>query len=304
MAHLRLMRPANIVTALADIAAGFAAAMAMGNIALANNEALQEWLVLQDQLPLLLWLCLATIGLYGGGVVFNDVFDAELDKIERPERAIPSGQASITSASLLGGLLLLMGIVAAWQVGQTSGLLAIAIALLALLYDAWGKHQLYFGPLNMGLCRGFNLLLGVSAVPALLPQLWYLGIIPVVYIAAITMISRGEVHGGNRKALQGGLFMYAAVVVTILVLAFFTGAAWWQVIPFVALFAYLIFPPLLEALRKQDARFIGKAVKAGVLSLIVLNAALATAFAGWMWGLAILLLLPISRLMARSFAVT
>ena len=28
-------------------------------------------------------LCLATIGLYGGGVVFNDVFDAGLDAVER-----------------------------------------------------------------------------------------------------------------------------------------------------------------------------------------------------------------------------
>lgn len=138
----------------------------------------------------------------------------------------------------------------------------------------------------------------------MLPQLWYLGLIPVVYIAAITMISRGEVHGGNRRALKAGLFMYGLIVITILFLAFFTGSAWWQVLPFVALFAYLIFPPLVKALQKQEGRLIGKAVKAGVLSLIVLNAAVATAFAGWLWGVAILLLLPLSRRVARSFAVT
>ena len=299
MAHLRLMRPANIITAVADIVAGFAA-----SAALFLQAGGQEGVLWGESLESLIWLCLATIGLYGGGVVFNDVFDAELDKKERPERAIPSGQASVKSASLLGATLLLLGIVAAAQVSWISGGLALAIALLALLYDYWGKHQLYFGPLNMGLCRGGNLLLGVSALPAMLPKLWYLGFIPIVYIAAITMISRGEVHGGNRKALKGGLFMYAFVIGTILTLAFFTPSAWWQVLPFVALFAYLIFPPLLEALRKREARLIGKAVKAGVLSLIVLNAALATAFAGWLWGLAILLLLPLSLWVARSFAVT
>ena len=298
VAHLRLMRPANIVTAIADIAAGFAASAALLQAA-SGEEGL-----LQAHFSSLLWLCLATVGLYGGGVVFNDVFDAELDRVERPERSIPSGQASLASASLLGAGLLLMGILAAWQVSWISGLLALAVALLALLYDGWGKHQLYFGPLNMGLCRGGNLLLGVSAFPLMLQELWYLGLIPVIYIAAITMISRGEVHGGNRKALQGGLFMYGFVVLAILALAFLTEAAWWQVLPFVALFAYLIFPPLVEALRKEDPRFIGKAVKAGVISLIVLNAALATAFAGWLWGLAILLLLPVSRWLARSFAVT
>ncbi|MBW3545690.1 MAG: UbiA-like protein EboC, partial [Bacteroidetes bacterium] len=192
----------------------------------------------------------------------------------------------------------------AWQVSAFSGVLALTIALLALLYDAWGKHTKYFGPINMGLCRGANLLLGVSALPAMLPELWYIGLIPIIYIAAITMISRGEVHGGNRLALQAGLFIYAIVIVTIITLSFFTAAAWWQVVPFVALFAYLIFPPLIEALHKQDPKFIGKAVKAGVISLIVLNAALATAFAGWQWGLIILLLLPLSRWLARSFAVT
>ncbi len=298
MAHLRLMRPANIVTAIADIGAGFAASVALTQAAMGHEG------LLQIHLSSLLWLCLSTIGLYGGGVVFNDVFDAELDRVERPERAIPSGQASITSASMLGGILLLIGVLAAWQVSWISGVLALAIAMLAVLYDAWGKHQHYFGPLNMGLCRGGNLLLGVSALPAMLPELWYLGFIPVIYIAAITMISRGEVHGDNRLALQGGLFMYGFVVLTIVVLAFFTAPGWWQVLPFVALFAFLIFPPLIEALRKQEPRLIGKAVKAGVLSLIVLNAALATAFAGWLWGLAILLLLPVSRWLARSFAVT
>lgn len=298
-AHIRLMRPANIITAIADIVAGFAASGA-----LIQAAGIQDQPILYNYFNVLLWLCLATVGLYGGGVVFNDVFDAKLDRVERPERAIPSGMASVTSASILGASLLLLGILAAWQVSWVSGLLAISITLLALLYDAWGKHQHYFGPVNMGLCRGGNLLLGVSAIPAMLSELWYLAFIPIIYIAAITMISRGEVHGGNRKALQGGLIMYAFIVVTIVVLAFFTESAWWQVLPFVALFAYLIFPPLLEALQKQEARLIGKAVKAGVISLIVLNAALATAFAGWMWGLVVLLLLPISRLLARSFAVT
>lgn len=299
VAHLRLMRPANIITAIADIGAGFAA-----SAALLHRAQGQDGLLLGTHLSSLLWLFLATIGLYGGGVVFNDVFDAELDKTERPERAIPSGAASILSASMLGASLLLLGILAAWQVSFLSGMLAIGIALLALLYDAWGKHRIFFGPLTMGLCRGGNLLLGASALPAMLPQLWYLGLIPVVYIAAITMISRGEVHGGNRRALKAGLFMYGLIVITILFLAFFTGSAWWQVLPFVALFAYLIFPPLVKALQKQEGRLIGKAVKAGVLSLIVLNAAVATAFAGWLWGVAILLLLPLSRRVARSFAVT
>ncbi len=298
-AHLQLMRPANIITAIADIMAGFAASGVVIQVL-----AFDDGYIITPHIHALLWLILSTVGLYGGGVVFNDVFDAELDKVERPERAIPSGRASVASASILGATLLLIGVVAAWQVSVASSLLALLTAGLAVLYDAWGKHQRLFGPVNMGLCRGANLLLGVSVLPEALPKVWYIALLPIVYIAAITMISRGEVHGGNRKALQGGMLMYVLVIGAILVLAFLTANPWWQAAMFLALFAYLIFPSLIKALATQQPQLIGKAVKAGVLSLIVMDAALATAFAGWPYGMLVLLLLPVSLGIARTFAVT
>ncbi|MDT0684969.1 UbiA-like protein EboC [Autumnicola psychrophila] len=298
IAHLQLMRPANIITAVADILAGFAvsgAALQLFSAEVGTDPTL---------INTLLWLILATIGLYGGGIVFNDVFDADLDRKERPERPIPSGRASVQSASILACILFLIGLVSAWQISVLSAVIALAVAILAVLYNAWGKHQLVFGPVNMGLCRGGNLLLGMSAIPAALQEMWFISIIPVIYIAAITMISRGEVHGGNRKAIVGGAVMYAIIILAIIGLAFLSEILWWQVLPFVLLFSFLIFRPLIQALQKQEPRLIGKAVKAGVLSLIVLNASLATVFAGWVYGLIVLLLLPVSLLIAKKFSVT
>src|SRR3954447_3256538 len=93
--YLGLMRPANIVTAISDILAGVAIAGYFS-----GNYTGDIGLV-----PVVL-LALSTTGLYGGGVVFNDVFDAELDKIERPERPIPSGLIAKRGAALLGAILL------------------------------------------------------------------------------------------------------------------------------------------------------------------------------------------------------
>ncbi|SDK97164.1 4-hydroxybenzoate polyprenyltransferase [Catalinimonas alkaloidigena] len=291
-AYLQLMRPANLVTAVADILLGYAASGA--GAALVEQEV--GWGTLG-------WLIVSTVCLYGGGVVLNDYFDAELDRTERPERPIPRGDATETGAQLLGGGLLLAGIVTAGQVSLLSAGLAMLICVLVVLYDAWGKHQSWFGPLNMGLCRGVNLLLGMSAIPAMLYERWYLALIPIVYIAAITMISRGEVHGENQPALRGGLALYGLVVLSILTLAF-TEDSLYTVLFFVVLFGYLIFPPLLRALRDAAPQNIGKAVKAGVISLIVLDAALATVFAGWQYGLMVLILLPLSMGLGRLFAVT
>jgi 4-hydroxybenzoate polyprenyltransferase len=298
IAHIRLMRPANIVTAIADILAGFAVSGAA--LQLFSSEIYGSTSLLNS----VLWLILSTIGLYGGGIVFNDVFDAKLDRKERPERPIPSGKASVVSAGILGIILLAIGITAAWQVSTLSGIIALAVAALAVLYDAWGKYQLIFGPVNMGLCRGGNLLLGVSAIPAAVQDLWFLALIPIIYIAAITMISRGEVHGGNRKALAGGIIMYGIIILVLIILSFLSDIVWWQVLPFVLLFSFLIFPPLIKALKKQEPQLIGKAVKAGVLSLIVLNATIASAFAGWVFGVIVLLLLPVSLVIAKKFSVT
>ena len=296
MAYIRLTRPANIVTAVADILAGFAVSGAA--MALFSPEIgipVLSWT--------LFWLCLATIGLYGGGVAFNDVFDADLDRVERPERPIPSGKVSVTNAAIMASSLLLLGVLTAWQVSALSGTIALIVAVLSLLYNSWGKHQLILGPINMGLCRSGNLLLGVSAVPAMVGEVWYLGFIPLVYIAAITMVSRGEVHGRNKKALQGGLAMYGFIVVAVFWIALHNGG-WWQVFPFLILLCYLIFPPLVKALRTQQPQMIGKAVKMGVISLIILNACLASAYAGWMSGLIVSLLLPLSLWIAKKFAVT
>ena len=109
------------------------------------------------------FLLLATTGLYGGGVVFNDVFDAQLDATERPERPIPSGIVSVMAAAIFGVALLGGAVFLAWWWSPLSGIVAAATAAAALVYDRFGKHHSMLGPVNMGLCRALNLILGVTA---------------------------------------------------------------------------------------------------------------------------------------------
>jgi 4-hydroxybenzoate polyprenyltransferase len=298
-AYLQLTRPANVITAIADIWAGFAVAGGASLFFSADTS-----LHLSKHGVSFLWLTLATVGLYGGGVAFNDVFDAELDAVERPERPIPSGKVSLRNAIVMSSMLLIGGVLAAFQVSWISGLVAFAVAGLAVLYDYWGKHQRIFGPINMGLCRAGNLMLGVSVIPVALFLYWPLSLIPLGFVAAITMISRGEVHGKNKKALLGGLALYAIIWVSIIFLAFRSGWQGWYVLPFLFFFGYMIFPPLLKAIKLQQPALIGKAVKAGVISLIILNACISAAFAGWEYALIVVLLLPLSLWLAKIFAVT
>lgn len=290
--YLQLTRPANLLTAAADVLAGAALAPLVG---LTSPFAMGQpvWL-----------LVVSTIGLYGGGVVLNDVFDAQLDAVERPERPIPSGRVSLGQASALGVGLLILGVVAAFFYGETSGWLALMVAGLAVFYDRFGKHHSLFGPVNMGLCRGVNLLLGASAAGYVaVTQLWWLGIVPVIYIAAITMISRDEVHGGKQRTLYFAGFLYLLVSACQLWMASRANSLPITV-GFVALHLLLIMRPLLAAIQNPIGPNIGKAVKAGVLSLIVMDAAWISVSGNWPLALGVLLLLPLSIPIAKYFAVT
>jgi 4-hydroxybenzoate polyprenyltransferase len=289
--YLRLMRPANIVTSVADVLAGIAIAGYFYNLPLTANSLY----------PVLL-LCLSTIGLYGGGIVFNDVFDAELDKVERPERAIPSGLVSLKEAAFLGTFLLLWGIGFAFSYSNHAGALAVGIAFFALLYNKISKHIKFIGPLNMGLCRGLNLLLGISISVPMLTGFYYLAVVPIIYIFSITMISQGEVHGGNKRNLYIGGVLYAIVIAAISYYAISQEQS--PALLFVIPFAWLIYQALFNAIKNPIGPNIGKAVKAGVISLILMDAAWAAAF-GAMWAaIFIACLLPVSMRFAKWFAVT
>ena len=287
-AYLQLTRPANIVTAWADVLAGIAAS----GFAVLDNPLLMAWLLI------------ATTGLYGGGIVFNDVFDAELDGKERPERPIPSGRATFRGATILGGLLLSIGVFAAAQVSWLSFSIACGVAAAALLYDAYGKHHSFFGPLNMGICRGGNLLLGVSILSPMLRESWYLAFIPITYIAAITAISQGEVHGGKRSTGVVALILMGVVITGLLTLGWVNKIYFLAVLPFVILLTWRVLRPFVQAVSQPSAENIRIAVRSGVLSLIVLDATLSCSFAGFPYGFLVLSLLPVSMMLARLFAVT
>jgi 4-hydroxybenzoate polyprenyltransferase len=294
------MRPANVVTAVADVLAGMAIAgyfigLAPGSFGWGIGPQI-------SLLPVIL-LCISTIGLYSGGIILNDVFDAELDAKERPERPIPSGLISKKAATIFGAVFFFIGIFAAGLYSSGAQYLAAAIMISCLVYDKYLKYHSIFGPLNMGLCRGLNLLLGMSIIPSALQQWWFLAIVPIIYIAAITMVSRGEVHGGSKKTLYFAAGLYAVVICSILLAAYTQGNLVFTSI-IVAFFALVIYVPLLKAVQSPIGPNIGKAVKAGVIALILMNAAWAAAFGVLHIAIFIIILLPISILLSKAFAVT
>jgi len=175
-AILELVRVPNLLTAVADILAGF---LYMGGSLSHVREAML--------------LAFASVSLYGSGVALNDVCDVEHDRDSRPQRPIPSGRITTTYATRFIASLLLLGVVLAFAVSRLSGVLAICIVAAVILYNAVLKAT-PLAPLMMGLCRVFNLALGMSFVGSL--TLRTANTIPLMsmglYVASVTFFARTE----------------------------------------------------------------------------------------------------------------
>jgi 4-hydroxybenzoate polyprenyltransferase len=287
-AWIQLIRPSNVLTAISDVLAGVALAC----------------LFLQSELPeteSLIWITLSSMLLYTGGIVFNDVFDAALDKIERPERPIPSGKVKQSSAAILGSIAFSLGCFLAYQVNMTAFYISLAIVLMCLLYNGKAKHHFIAGPIVMGSCRGLNLLLGMAVLPDSLSY-FYLAIVPIIYIAAVTNISRGEVYGNNKTTILVSMGLYALVIITLIYFAFVSKN--YLAFIFILFFTVMIASPLFKALKSLAPQDVRKSVKFGVLALILMNASWVAISGYWVLALAICAILPVSIFLAKKFAVT
>jgi 4-hydroxybenzoate polyprenyltransferase len=283
--YAQLARLPNLPTALADICLGTLAAAALPQHALAFAA-----------------LLLASACLYSAGMVWNDYFDQEQDRRERPFRPLPSGRVAPRQAALLGAGLLVAGVLLSLLAGRTSLVIAICLAVTILAYDGWLKPT-WAGPLAMGTCRFLNVLLGVSACGSLLwPLGGLLALIVGLYIIGVTWFARTEARMSKQNALRGA----AAVMLVSLLLALPLPSLLPEGQHSSFLFPYLLVAlgffvgvPILRAIDNPVPSQVQAAVKRSLMALILLDTVLAIATVGAI-GLVILLLLAPSVYLNRK----
>jgi hypothetical protein len=317
LAYLRLCRLPNVFTAVADIWMGY----------LVVQGAMEPWL------PLVL-LTLATACLYTSGMVLNDVFDVEIDRQQRPERPLPSGQISLRLARNLGFLLLWIGWAAAalvsfqqfatsptgapedsdsgalhvWTPLVVAGLLAACV----VSYNA-GVKRTWWGPVNMGACRFLNILLGMSlAVPH--PDAWLVGwgaehltvaAAIGIYITGVTWFARGEAGISSRAVLALGSLLMAAGWILLALLPYQVPGGvhqtlaplHWQLL--LALLAVPVFRRAIVAWKDPSPQHVQAGVKQFIVSLIVLDATVVLLLVSPAWSILVLGLLVPMLLLGR-----
>lgn len=301
--YLRLLRIANVFTALADVMMGYV---------LVHRQLVP--------FPPLAGLLATSALLYCAGMVLNDVFDVEVDRRERPQRPLPSGRISLPTARMLGFALLLAGLAASWAtaVGAgvpvfRSGMVATLLAACILAYDG-GMKGTRLGPLTMGVCRFLNVLLGASSGPLAASGDVFLGYPSCVLVAAagmgvyvvgVTWFARREAESSVGWHLAGAMLVMLAGIGLLGLLhdSFPPGFRpalpdrWWWLM--LALLGLPIARRCVTTVADPTPERVQLAVKHCLSSIIVLDAAVVFLAGAWYDAAGVLCLLLPAVLLGR-----
>jgi 4-hydroxybenzoate polyprenyltransferase len=272
-AYLQLIRLPNVFTAAADSLAGWL-------LVRGTFDEPERWGSLLG----------ASMAIYAAGVALNDVFDFEIDRAERPGRPLPSGRVSKRSALVLGVGLLALGLGLAALSGSVMSLIVAAgLVACVLAYDG-GWKRTWIGPELMGVCRGLNVLLGMSH-DARLGGSWGWAVAGAMglFVAGVTWISRSETQHGVQQGVLAGLLIENLAVLGLLGAAiagrFPALTTPRPIIPIEGLLVLVITLLIVDlaasrAVREPTPPRVQSAVKTGVFALVWLNVGLVAAVRG------------------------
>ncbi len=299
---MRLFRAPNCFTAVADVMMGFA---------VVRGTFEPAWLLVQ--------LVGASVLLYSAGMVLNDYFDVEVDRKERPERPLPSGRISIGAARAVGFGMLIAGALLGGLAGFAESTVVcpwrpmIIVACLAgcILGYNGGLKKTRFGPVVMGACRFFNILMGMSIASVASGPAWSLGFEPGhwiiaagigLYVVGITHFARDEASGKEHRDMIVGIAIMILGFVTLGLLPVVgpelqvENHIWWIVLGLTCL--SILRRCVTAAVSPSPAKIQG-AVKQCLVAIIVIDALIVLAMIGPMFGMAIFALLAPTLLLGR-----
>lgn len=150
-AYIRLIRPLNLVITLAGVALGGVLAADI-SILIPNPDST------------LLLAAAAAVLIAAGGNAVNDLFDEEIDRVNRPDRPLPSGRVSRMGVRAVCLSTTSVGVVLSALVSTPHLLIAVASALILYLYSRRLKSTAFAGNAVVALLVALVIIFGGWAV--------------------------------------------------------------------------------------------------------------------------------------------
>ena len=94
------------------------------------------------------------------GNIINDIFDLEIDKINRPERPLPSGKISNKEALVLYFIFLLLSFICSWFINLPAFLIVVVSTFILYLYSKYIKRIPLVGNIIVAFLTGLVFIYG------------------------------------------------------------------------------------------------------------------------------------------------
>ena len=146
----------------------------------------------------------------GSGMIINDIYDIEIDKINRPDRPIPSGAVSLKQAKILFILTFGIGVMISiihYLIFALSGLniiLAVFFGFIGWLYAAWGKKQGFIGNIIVGISFSIGLIYGAVLNSLIIPLYIYYFFLTAFFLLLSREIVKGceDIEGDKEEGVK------------------------------------------------------------------------------------------------------
>ncbi|MHA1104428.1 MAG: geranylgeranylglycerol-phosphate geranylgeranyltransferase [Promethearchaeota archaeon] len=165
-------------------------------------------------LPLLLSnLILGTltyIFLAGSGMVINDFYDYEIDKINRPQRPIPRGSVSLNQAKILFftylsiGLLLSVLNVLIFNLNYIIIIIAAFFGFIGWIYAKWGKKSGFPGNIIVSISFSIGMIYGALLNSSMIPIYIYYFFLTAFFLLLSREIIKGceDIEGDKKEGVK------------------------------------------------------------------------------------------------------
>jgi geranylgeranylglycerol-phosphate geranylgeranyltransferase len=191
--------------------------------------------------------------LAGAGMVINDYYDYEIDKINRPQRPIPRGSITLTQAKLLYFIYILIGIslsvinVLIFSLNYLVIIIALIFGLIGWLYAKWGKKSGFLGNIIVSASFSIGMIYGALLDSSSVPLYIYSFFFTSFFLLLSREVIKGceDIEGDKNEGVKTLAIRIGIKKSTILAMVFASLAILFYIVSFflsiINPFLYLIF---------------------------------------------------------------
>ncbi|MFX1586549.1 MAG: geranylgeranylglycerol-phosphate geranylgeranyltransferase [Promethearchaeota archaeon] len=193
----------------------------------------------------------------GSGMVINDIYDLEIDRINRPERPIPSGRVTIQQAKIIFLTTYGIGVGLSifhsffFNIGFLNIILAVFFGFIGWVYAKWGKISGFLGNIIVSISFSIGLVYGAILNNSNIPSYIYFFFLTSFFLLLSREVIKGceDIEGDKEQNVKTLAIRIGVKKSTIIAMIFSLAAILFFILPY--------FTPIINPLLFLISMFFG-----------------------------------------------